>query len=165
MDYKQIGFGVLTFVVFWAFQAGYFNFLGPTSWFLSAVAFIVLLWLIGQSYGKEFSSNKILWNYAIGFALVVALLVSYAAPYIPGIVLPPDSSIVPPILLSFWLVLFGATMFVGAWNSKIPLMMLTGVIWLFSSFTWVLNSGPNAYLHFAIVASLPFILTGFLEKG
>ena len=169
MNLGKAGLGVVLFVVFWAIQAKYIN-LGYSTWFVGSVIFVALLWAIGKTMQKQpTESQKMMWSYSIAFVLIVTAMVSYLAPTIPGvlgIVLPPggDLSVLTPILLSFWLVLFGATKFVSGTERKDSITQMTGIIWLFSAITWVLNAGPNAYLHFAIVASLPFIINGLLAK-
>ena len=167
MDPKQTGLGIVLFIVFWVFQAGYLNGLGTTSWLIGAIVFSVILFLIGKSVmPKSNEKQRMLWNFTIGVALLVTLFVAYVAPYVPGIVIPSGDilTIVTPILLSLWLVLFGGAMFITGWEMKWNITLLIGVIWLFSAITWVLNAGPNAYLHFAIVTSFPYIIAGLLAK-
>ena len=170
MDGRQLVAGIVIFLVFWAFQAkfSYISDLGTTAWFLGAVIFSVLLWFIGKGVmPKPSASQKELWNFTIVFALAVTFIVSFVAPYIPGIVIPSGDviAIVTPILLSLWLVVFGAAMFVTGWETKWGVTLMTGLIWLISSLTWVANAGPNAWLHFAIIAGFPFIIYGLIAKG
>ncbi len=109
---------------------------------------------------------KLIWNAATGIAVAVSLIVSFGAPYIPGIVIPSGdlNAIVTPMMLSFLLIVLGSAMFVTGHLAKDGLALMTGIIWLLSSVTWVGAAGPNAYFHFALVASLPFIVVGLLSK-
>ncbi len=168
MDIRQIVYGIVLFIIFWAFQAGYAGGLGTVAWFLGAILFIAFLWLYGKAVVPKWNTDQTkLWTFSVGVVLIGTIFPTFLTPYIPGIVLPPGefSVIVPPILLSFWLVVFGGAMFVAGSDMKNSIVTLTGIIWLFTSITFVLNAGPNAFMHFAIVTSLPFILSGVVSKN
>ena len=160
--------GIVLFVVFWAFQAGYFDALATTAWLVGLVIFIGVQWFIGKTLMPKPSADmKMLWMFAFAFAIVAQVMISYFGPYL-GAVFPPGftPSMLTPLLLSFWLIIFGGTMFIGGWFSKNSLAALIGVIWLLSSthFVGVVSTGPNSWLHFGLLVSLPFILMGIMMK-
>ncbi len=169
MDLKQTGLGVVLLVVFWAFQIGVFNFLGPTAWVVGVVAFSLILWLIGKvSIPKPEANVTELWNFTVAFAIVATAIIAYLGPYL-GAVFPPGfmPSQLTPLILSIWLIVFGGTMFVTGWWAKWGVTTAVGVLWLFSSTHFVsnLSPGPNSYLHFGLLVGLPFILYGLITKG
>ena len=154
MDLRQTGLGVVIFLVFWAFQVGYFNSLGTT------------VWLIGKgAMPKASADQKELWMFATLFAIVSTALIAYAGPYL-GAVFPAgfDPSSLTPVMLSWWLVIFGGAMLLTGWQMKWSVTTLVGIVWLFSAVHLQLTTGANSYLHFGMVTSLPFILYGLMMK-
>lgn len=165
MNIQQVIYGVVIFLVFWAFQAGYVSGLGNAAWFVGVIIFSVLLMLIGKAVmPKPSAEQKMLWNFATGLAVVLTALMSFAAPFI-GVVFPPnfDPSQLTPLVLSSWLIVFGGALFAGSFQGRNLIGLLTSIFWLFSSIH-LLSLGPNSYIHFAVVASIPMILNGLLMK-
>lgn len=168
MNWKVTVLGIVLFLVFWAFQAGYANSLGTSAWFLGVIIFTVLLWAIGKALmPKGSAESKELWMFATAFVVISTLVISYLGPAF-GAVFPAGftASQLTPLVLSFWLMVYGGAMFVGGWQGKKGVMTLIGVIWLVSAmhFVTALSTGPNSYLHFALVTGLPFILWGIMAK-
>ena len=169
VDVKQTVSGIVLFAVFWAFQNGYFASIGPAAWVVGVIVFAAIMWFIGKSMmpkaNKEMSE---LWQFASLFAIVSTIAIAYLGPYL-GAVFPPGftPSMIAPLVLSFWLVVFGGAMVVTGLQAKWPVTTLTGIIWLFSSphFVTALSTGPNSYLHFGLVTSLPFVLYGLMSKN
>ena len=50
--------GIVLLVVFWAFQAGYFDALGTTAWLLGVVIFVGVQWFIGKTLMPKPSAEK-----------------------------------------------------------------------------------------------------------
>ena len=168
MDLRQAGLGVVLLIVFWAFQAHYFDNLGTSSWVVGAIIFSVVLWLIGKGVmPKAPAEQKELWMFTIAFAVVATAMIAYGGPYL-GAVFPANftPSMLTPLILSFWLIVFGGAMLVQGWQAKWGVTILTGLIWLISSVHFVsnLSTGPNSYLHFGLLVSLPFIIYGLIQK-
>jgi len=95
----------------------------------------------------------------------VSAIASFVPPDVLGAVLPPnfEFSMVVPFILALWLVLFGAALFVTGHQTNSGMALVTGIIWLFAAVTFVVNAGPNAYLHFAIITGLSFIAGGIFS--
>lgn len=168
MDARQLGLGVVLFLVFWAFQAGYFDVLGTAAWFVGVIIFSGILWAIGKGVmPKPPEQIKRVWMFATVFAVVATFVISFLGPYI-GAVFPPgfNPSQVTPLVLSFWLIIFGGAMFATGWQTKWGVTTLVGIIWLFSAmhFVTAVSTGPNSYLHFALLAGFPFIIWGLMAK-
>ena len=53
MNAKEVILGIVLLLVFWVFQKGYLASLGTAAWFVGAVIFVVILWLIGMSMMTE----------------------------------------------------------------------------------------------------------------
>ncbi len=172
MDINQAALGVVLFVVFWAFQAGYVNTLGTSAWFLGVIIFAGILWLIGKStMPKQTAEFQELWMFTTGFAVVATFVISYLGPTL-GAVFPSGLSqeqlyaALTPLVLSLWLIVFGGSMFVTGWQAKWGVTTLTGIIWLFSAmhFVTATSTGANSYLHFGLLVGLPFIIYGLIVK-
>ncbi len=167
MDLKQTVLGVVLFVVFWAFQIGVFNPLDTSAWVVGVIIVSVALWLIGRGVlpAKQEPEVVEVWKLTTIFAVVSTILIAYTGPDI-GAVFPPgfSSAQLTPIVLSFWLIVFGAATFVTGWTMKWGATTALGVIWLFSS-THFLATGPNSYLHFGLLVGVPFIIYGLITKG
>ena len=167
MDLKQAGLGVVLFVVFWAFQTGIFNALGNSAWVLGVIILSAVLWLIGRGVlpAKQEPEVGEIWKFTTIFAVVTTIIVAYLGPYL-GAVMPAgfDPAQLTPIVLSFWLIVFGAATFVTGWTMKWGATTVLGVIWLFSSIHF-LATGPNSYLHFGLLVGVPFIIYGLISKG
>lgn len=166
MDSRQIGLGILLFLVFWAFQTGSMDFLGTAGWFIGILIFTGILWAVGKAaMPKSSPESKMLWGFAMVFVIVSTFVISFLGPWL-GAILPSDPAQIAPLVLSLWLVVYGGAMFVGGWGGKWPVMTLIGIIWLFSSIHFVssLSTGPNSYLHFALITALPIILGGIWMK-
>lgn len=168
MNAKQFVLGIVLFVVFWAFQAGYASPLGMHAWFVGSIIFVILLWAIGKAVmpKKPPADVQQFWIFVSVFALAVSFFASYLA--VPlGAVLPPGVplSAFTPLLLSIWLIVFGAALVVGGMNSKNSMQTWVGIFWLFSSVHFIAPGiGPNAYLHFAVVTGIPAIVGGLVAK-
>jgi len=155
--------GLVLFIVFWAFQAGYFNSLGATAWFLGAIIFAVLLFVIVKIVmPKPPQEMQQIWMFAIILAVISTFVASYLGPYLNAVI-PADPSALTPILLSWWLVIFGSVMFATGWTSKNNSALIIGLIWLLGSvhFGW---TGPNSWLHFAFLVGLPYVAWGLVAK-
>lgn len=166
MDARQTVLGVVLFVVFWGFQNGYAAPLGGAAWLAGAIIFAVVLWLIGQGVMPKPSAEvKSLWMLATPFLIISTFAISYLGPYL-GAVLPSNPATLAPLVLSLWLVVYGAAMFIMGWQEKMGVPALIGIIWLFSAmhFVTAVGTGPNSYIHFGLVTGLPFILAGLMKK-
>ena len=165
MNIKEVVLGVVLFVVFWAYQAGYAAALGMHAWFVGAIVFVVLLWAIAYSVMPKQPPAEVkqFWMLVSAFAIVSSFMISYLGPSL-GAVLPGSMSALTPLVLSFWLVVFGSAMAVGGFMSKNMTQAWIGVFWLFSSMHLALSTGPNSYLHFALVVGLPHVLDGLIRK-
>lgn len=147
--------------MFLGFQLRFFDPLGPSAWVLGVIIFSLILWLIGRGVlprrqPPEFTE---IWYFTVAFAIVATVVIAYG-----GLLL----GMVPPaaFVLSVWLIIFGAGTFVTGWTMKWGVTTATGVIWLFASTQYAVPSlAANAYLHFALVTSLPFIIYGLITKG
>lgn len=168
MDVRQAVLGLVIFVVFWAFQNGYAAPLGGAAWLAGVIIFAILLKLIGNGeMPKPPAGVKELWMLATPFVVISTFAISYLGPYL-GAVFPAGftPAQLTPLVLSFWLVVYGATMFVMGQQEKMGVPTLIGVIWLFSAlhFVTAVGTGPNSYIHFGLVTGLPFILAGLMKK-
>ena len=169
MNIKEVVLGIVLFVVFWAFQVGYANSLGTHAWFIGSIVFVVLLWAIAYAVMPKQPPAEVkqFWVFVSAFAIVTTFLVSYLGPSL-GAILPPGfaPSMLTPLVLSIWLVVFGAAMTVGGFNSKNNIQTWIGIFWLFSAMHFVtyVGTGPNSYLHFALVVGLPHIIDGLIRK-
>lgn len=166
MNLKQILLGIVLFIVFWAFQMKYFASLGTAEWFLGVLIFGLILWAIGKvSVPKQSESFKLTFNFAFGIALVIGVIVSFVPPSYLGVVFPPNFTPdqLTPLLLSCWLIIFGARAFITGWEEKWNITMFTGLLWLFVA-THLYTLGSNAYFLFGIIVSLPFVIYGLLAK-
>jgi hypothetical protein len=165
-NWKEFVLGIVLFAVFWAFQAGYANSLGASAWFAGSIIFVILLWAIGYSLMPKVSAEaKQFWTFVSAFAIVATFIVSYMGPSL-GAVLPANPAALTPLVLSFWLVVFGAAMFVDGHGTKNKVQTWLGVFWLFSALHFVtsVGTGANSYLHFALVVGLPHIIDGLVRK-
>ena len=168
MDLRQTVMGIVIFLVFWAFQNGYFNALGSAAWFVGIIIFSVLLFIIGKLVmPKPDPMINAVWMFSMAFAIVGTFIISFLGPSL-GAVIPAGATPaqLTPLVLSFWLVLFGAALFVTGQEAKKPMTTLFGVIWLFSAlhFVTAVGTGPNSYLHFGFITGLSYILGGLLYK-
>ena len=166
MDVRQAVLGLVLFVVFWGFQNNYAAPLGSAAWLAGSIVFVVILWLIGSGMmPKPPQEVKELWMLATSFLILSTFAISFLGPYL-GAVLPSSPAQLTPLVLSFWLVVYGAAMFVMGMQGKMNVSALIGVIWLFSAlhFVTAVGTGPNSYLHFGLVTGLPFILAGLMAK-
>ena len=160
MDLRQTGLGIVLFVVFWAFQVGYFESLGVSAWLLGAIIFAVVLWLIGKrAMPKPSADMQELWMFTTLFVVLGTIFAAYLSPY-AGVVLPPGVTMLAftPMLLSLWLVIFGAAMVVTGWQQKWGVTLAVGLLWLISAVHLPII-GPNAYIHFAVITGFPFMST------
>ena len=167
MDLKQTFFGVVIFAVFWAFQAGYLNALGQHAWFVGAIIFSVLLWMIGKHVMPKASADmKELWMFATLFVVVITFMVSYLGQYLGAVAPAGGAAAMTPFVLSTWLIIYGAAMFVTGHQSKWGVTLATGLIWLVAGLHFVtsVGTGANSYLHFGALAGLPFIIYGLVTK-
>ncbi len=169
MDLKQTGLGVVLFVVFWAFQIGLMNPLGTTAWVVGVVIFSILLWLIGKVSmpGRSPAGLAELWKYTTVFAIVATAFIAYAGPFVGAVFRPGFTpAVLMPLVLSFWLIVFGAAMFLTGWSAKWEVTAAVGVLWVIASTHFISNisAGPNSYLHFGLLVGFPFIIYGLITK-
>lgn len=164
MDLKQTGLGIVQFVVFLAFQAGIFNALGSVAWLLGVVIFSVILWLIGKEAMPRRMPPAIeeLWKFTVTFAIVVTAIVSLGYPLLSSMTPSVSMAQFSSNLLGFWLIVFGAAMFVTGWTSKWGVTTAVGVIWVFTSIYFI--TAGFGYLYFALDAGFPFIIYGLITK-
>ena len=165
MDARQTGLGLVLMLVFLAMQAGWLPF-GAMNLLLGVVVFAAVLYLIGKgAMPKQSEDMKELWMFASGLALVLTVLALFAAPYLPGIVPPTDMAAFAALLMSLWLFIFGGAMFITGWLVKWNVTMLVGIFWLFGALHFSLPFvAQNAYLHFAFLTGLPFVIYGLIMK-
>ena len=167
MNSKEFVLGIILFAMFWAFQVGYAASLGMHAWFAGSIIFVVLLWAIAYSVMPKQPPAEVkqFWMFVSAFAIVTTFLISYAGPYL-GAVLPSNPATLTPLVLSIWLVVFGAAMTVGGFSSKNNIQTWIGIFWLFSALHLVtsVGTGPNSYLHFGLVVGLPHIIDGLMRK-
>jgi len=165
MNAKEVILGIVLLLVFWAFQKGYLDSLGTAAWFVGAVIFVVILWLIGMSMMSEkmTADQMQLWTFATVFGLVFTFILSFlAAPL--GAVFPANftPATLTPLVLSLWLVVFGGAFAVGGRMTGRPVILLIGLIWLFSAVHLQMSTMANSYLHFGLVTGLVFIIDGLM---
>ena len=165
MNAREVILGIVLLLVFWVFQKGYLESLGTAAWFVGAVIFVAILWLIGMSMmtGKMTADQMQLWIFATVFGLVFTFILSFlAAPL--GAVFPANftTAMLTPLVLSFWLVVFGGAFVVGGRMTARPVILLIGIIWLFSAVHLQLTTGANSYLHFGMVTGLVFVIDGLM---
>ncbi len=166
MDLRQVGLGIVQFVVFLAFQFGIFNMLGPVAWLLGVIIFSVILWLIGKVSMPRRTPPMVdeLWKFTVILAVVLTAIYSLGAPFMAsmmpsGITMTQATS----LTLGFWLVLFGAAMFVTGWTAKWGVTTAVGIIWVFSG---VISAAVTSnYFDFALITGFPFIIYGLITKG
>ncbi len=166
MDLRQTGLGVVLFAVFLAFQVGVFNMLGPVAWLLGVIIFSVILWLIGRVSMPRRTPPQLteLWQFTTLFAIVSTAIVSLGYPLLTSM-MPSGVSMAQftSYVLGFWLIVFGAGMFVTGWTVKWGVTTAVGVIWVFSAMFFI--AAPSEYFYFGLVAGLPFIIYGLITKG
>jgi hypothetical protein len=168
MNAKQVLVGIVLFAVFWAFQAGYASSLGAGAWVLGVVLFSVLLWgfwaVSGKAKSKTPKEMMALWHFATAFVVISTIFIAYLGSYFGAVAPAGDPS---PLILSFWLLVYGGAMWVSGKEAKDVTGSLVGIIWVFSAlhFVTAISTGPNSYLHFALVTGLPLILQGLMNKS
>ena len=167
MDIKNIVLGLVLFVVFWAFQAGYLSILGAFSWLAGLIIFIVILCLWCTGMASKDSDVMQLCTFVSVFALIVTILISFFGPTL-GAVFPPgfEPSAFTPMMLSFWLVVFGGAVLITGIKKKDSIFSVIGLIWLFSAvhFVAALSTGPNSYLHFGVITGFSILVHGLVMK-
>ncbi len=166
MDSKQTGLGIVQFIVFLAFQAGVFNALGPVAWLLGVIIFSVILYLIGKVAmpRRQPPQSEELWKFTVLFTVVITAIVSLGAPFLSS-VMPSGVSLsqFTSFILGFWLITFGAAMFVTGWTTKWAVTTAVGIIWVFSAVYFA--TGLPGYFYFALITGFPFIIYGLITKG
>lgn len=168
MDLKQTALGIAQVLVFVAFQLGVFNQLQSMAWLLGVIIFSVILRLIGKVSMPRRVPPMLeeLWKFTVIFAVVLTAIYSLV-PLVPFMasMMPSGMSMaqVTSLILGFWLVVFGAAMFVTGWTVKWGVTTAVGVIWVFSGvfFAAVIAS----YFDFALITGFPFIVYGLITKG
>ncbi len=165
MNWQEVVLGIVLFLIFWAFQAGYLDVLGTAGWFVGAIIFVGILWAIGRSkMQKPQQDVKATWNFAVVLALVVTFLISIVGSWATDLVPAGLSSAqVGSMTMGFWLIVFGGAMFVTGWVTKMGVASVIGILWLFSSLYFTLT-GAGTYVQFGMVTALPFIIGGILTK-
>ena len=164
MNAKEVILGIIIFIVFWAFQKGFLDSLGTAAWFVGAVIFVILLYLVGMAtMPKATPEQKQLWMFVSAFGLVVTFILSFLAAPLGGVFQPTFTpAVLTPFVLSFWLVVFGGAFVVGGRMIGRSITLMIGVIWLFSAVHLQLTTGANSYLHFGLVTGLSSILEGLM---
>lgn len=165
MGVKQTALGVVQVLIFFAFQAGVFNPLQYTAWLLGVIVFSVILWLIGKvSMPRRVPPmfNE-LWRFTVVLAVVLTAIYSLGAPFMTSMMSSGmTTEQVTSLILGFWLVVFGAAMFVTGWTAKWGVTTAVGMIWIFSAVFFA--AGTSNYFNFALVTGFPFIIYGLITK-
>lgn len=157
MDIQQIVLGLVLFIVFWAFQAGYVSALGQWQWLAGVVVFAVILYIIGKVVmPKPSAEMQQIWQFAIGVTILSTIITT---------VLTGGQAAVAPIVISWWLIVFGAALFATGWSAKQNGALMIGLFWLIGS-THFLSStvAAVAYLHFGLLTGVPYIIWGLIAK-
>ncbi len=157
MDIRQTVMGLVLLLVFWAFQQGYVSALGQWEWLAGAAVFAVLLYAIGKIVMPKASAEmQEIWMFAIGVALLSTIIVS---------VMAGGQAAIAPIVISWWLIVFGAAMFATGWAGKQNGALMIGLFWLIGSthFLSAVVAGV-AYLHFGLLTGVPYIIWGLVTK-
>ena len=165
MNIKETVLGIVLFAVFWAYQTGYASSLGAHAWFVGSIVFVVLLWAIAAVImpKKPAEEVKQFWMFVSAFAIVATFIVSYLGTSLGAVMPAGGADAWTPMVLGFWLVVFGGAMTVGGLSSKNNMQTWIGVLWLFSSVVMA-GIGANSYLHFGLVVGLPYIIDGLIKK-
>lgn len=165
---KQTGLGVVQFLVFLAFQFGVLNVLGSIAWLVGVIVFAVILYLIGRVSMPRRGPPQIeeLWRFTVGFAVVLTAIYALGAPFL-GAMMPSGMSItqVTSLVLGFWLIVFGAAMFVTGWTARWGVTTAVGIIWAFSAMFFATAVAVGNYFDFALLTGFPFIIYGLITKG
>lgn len=157
MDVRQTVYGLVILGVFFAIQAGYLNQIGSAIPLVGIIIFSAVMMLMGKAVmPKPKPDQKILWQFAIIFAVVLTALMSYGQEILGISSLAPST-----IFITMWLIIFGGAMILTGRDMKWNITLLTGIVWLFSSF-YMLFAGT--FMQFGIITSLPFIIYGILPK-
>lgn len=166
MDLKQTGLGVVQLLVFLAFEFGVFKELGSIAWLIGVIIFAGILYLIGRVSMPRRAPPQIeeLWKFTTGFAVLVTAIYSLLTAYSPAMT-PAGMSMnqITSLILGFWLVVFGAAIFVTGWTAKWGVTTAVGIIWAFSGIFFA--TVVSTYFDFAILSGLPFIVYGLITKG
>lgn len=167
MNIKNVLYGIILFVVFWAFQAGYVAFLGPAAWFVGVIIFIIVICSFCVGMPKQDAEVKQVCYFTGAFALIVTFMFSFLGPSL-GMVIPAgfDPSMLTPMILSIWLVIFGSGFLYTGFKLKEGIPTIIGLIWLFSAIHFVsaLSTGPNSYLHFGTITGISILVYGLIQK-
>ena len=166
MDLKQTALGIVQVLVFLAFQAGVFNSLQYATWLLGVIIFSVILWLIGRVSMPRRSPPMLeeLWKFTVILAVVLTAIYSLGAPFVSSM-MPMGMTMeqVTSLMLGFWLVIFGAAMFVTGWTTKWAVTTTVGMIWVFAGILTAVSTGN--YFDFGLITGLPFVIYGLITKG
>lgn len=164
MNTMHIVSGIVLFAAFFAFSAGYLNFLGNYIWIGAIVVFVLIMTAMGKiGMPKAPEDVKNAWMFGIAFSVVVTVMMTFAAPYM-GSAMSTDQT--GNYMMGFWLVVFGGVMLVGGKEMKMGTGMILGLIWLFSSIYYILGTGSAAagLMWFGILTGIPFIIMGLQMK-
>lgn len=166
MELKQTALGMVQVLVFVAFQLGVFNALQYMAWLLGVIIFAVILWLIGKVSMPRRAPPMLeeLWKFTTILAVALTAIYSLGAPYMASM-MPSGMSMaqVTSLTLGFWLVIFGAAMFVTGWTVKWGVTTAVGIIWVFSGVIFAAVTG--SYFDFALITGFPFIVYGLTTKS
>lgn len=154
MDPRQVVLGIVLFLIFWAFSAGYVDSLGNIAWFVGALVISFLPWLfeMGRKGPKPPEQIKNLWMFASIFVVVTTFILSFLGSYVGF-----DAS--TSIVVSLWLIVFGGGWLLHGWFLKQGVPALLGVIWIFSAVI-----GLTSYSQFALIVLISFVLNGLFAK-
>jgi hypothetical protein len=137
--------------------------------FVGALFISFLPWLteIGSKMKPAPDNLKKMWLFATAFVVVGTGIATFAGPSL-GMVLPAgfDYTQMVPIMVGTWLLVFGAGSIAHGFMAKHPIMLVIGVIWVFTGAIMpvVAAFAANAYLHFALVVGLSFALGGLFAS-
>lgn len=160
MDFRQVALGIVLFLIFWGFQAGYLDFLGNIAWFVGALVISLLPWAfeMGRRGPKPPEQVKQLWMFASAFVIVSVFIASFLAPSL-------GLDVSTPKILSIFLIIFGGGWLLHGWFQKQGIPALIGIIWIFSTLHFVASpNDPNSYIYFALVVGISFVLNGVFTK-
>ena len=172
MELKQTALGVVQVLIFVAFQLGVFDALQYVAWLLGVIIFSVILWLIGRVSMPRRAPPMLeeLWKFTVILAIILTAiysLLAYVTPMMPHMaaMMPSGMSMaqVTSLILGFWLVVFGAAMFVTGWTVKWGVTTAVGIIWVFSGVFFA--AVTSNYFDFALITGFPFIVYGLIAKG
>ena len=106
-----------------------------------------------------------LWRFTVILAVVVTAIYSLGAPLLPSMMPSGEMSMaqLTAVFLAFWLVIFGAAMFVTGWTAKWGVTTAVGILWAFGGIIFAMSVAN--YFDFGIITGVPFVIYGLITKG